>query len=129
MIRGERLRDCDAEAVREHRGERCDLHRAEPGEGGEPFLQIVGVGRLAPDAGGIAAVVLRDDRRQLSNTAGHRAGEAVDRRLLTEGLLEIELRQLPWIERADALLQGEWPREGLLHRHLLVDREAHQQSE
>jgi len=53
----------------------------------------------------------------------------VDRRFLAERLVEIHPRELAGVERADALLQGERPGEGLLHGHLLVEREADQQRE
>ena len=53
----------------------------------------------------------------------------MDRRLRRERLRQVALCELTRIERADPLLQDERAGERLLHRHLLVDREADEQRE
>src|SRR4029079_4838418 len=97
------------------------------GEGAEPLLQVGRVLRLRPDARRIAAVLVGDDGGELPNAGGHRTGEAVDGRLLTETRLEICRGKALRFERPDALLQDVRPDERLLNRHLLVDREADEQ--
>ena len=105
------------------------LHVAEARQRADPLLQVGGVLRLAPDPRRVAAVILRDDRCQLAHTRGHRAREAVDRRLLLERRLEVDRGELRRVERSEALLQHERSRERFLHGHLLVDREADEQRE
>ena len=54
----------------------------------------------------------------------------MDRRLLAEERLEVRVvRDRLRVERAEPLLQAERPCERLLHRHLLVEREADEQRE
>ncbi len=53
----------------------------------------------------------------------------MDRRLLAEERLEVGGGDLLRLERAEPLLQAERPLERLLHRHLLVEREADEQRE
>ena len=127
MVGYELLRRIDAEPKRENRPEPGDLHRAESGESADPLAQVCGVGCLRPHALGSAAVLVGDNRAQLLHAPSHRAGEAVDRRALSEGGLElggIHRRDPLRIEPADALLQLLRPGERGRHGHLLVEREA-----
>jgi hypothetical protein len=60
----------------------------------------------------------------------HRAGEAVDGRLLAADrheLLDVHRRDPLRVEVAEALLQGRRPGERPLHRHLLVEQHPDQQ--
>jgi len=71
----------------------------------------------------------RDDRRQLADARRHGAREAVDGRLHRERLGQVELGEPLRVERADPVLQNLRAGERLLHRHLLVDREADEHRE
>ena len=129
MIRRKRLGGVDAELLGEHRCERLDLHLAEARERTDSLLQIRAVTRFGPDARRIAAVVLGDDGRQIAHAVGHRAREAMDRRLLGEQRAEVHRGELFRLERSGALLQHIRARERFRHGHLLVDREADQECE
>ncbi len=122
-------RDLDVEALREHRAERLDLHLAEAGQRADALAEVLAVGGLRPDARRVAAVVLDDGRGELVHARRHRAGEAVDRGLLPEERLEVGLRDLLRIERPEPLLESQRAEERLLHRDLLVEREADEQRE
>src|SRR5919197_3747817 len=65
MIRDEVLRGVDAEALREHRAERLDLHLAEARERRDAPSQVGSVACFGPDALGVPAVRLLDDRGEL----------------------------------------------------------------
>ena len=101
-----------------------------PGSAPRRRLRSGAVGGLGPDPLGAAAVLLDDHRAEVAGARRHRAGEAVDRGLLAEHALElgrVGRRDPPRVERAEPPLQLERPRERLLHRDLLVEREADQQ--
>jgi hypothetical protein len=130
VVRHERLGRCDAELLREHRCERLHLHLAEPGERLEPPAQVVRVGGVAPDPRRVAAVLVRDDRRDLLDALRHAPREPVEGRPLAEDLHEplgLERRQLRGVEAAEPALEVERAVERLLHRHLLVEHEADQE--
>ena len=78
----------DAEALPQHRAERLHLHLAEAGQLRDPLAQVGPVGGLAPDALGVAAVLLDHHGGEILHAPRHVAGEAVDRRLLAEDLLQ-----------------------------------------
>src|SRR5205085_6447199 len=121
--------DRDAEALREHRAEGLYLHLAEAGQRRDALAEIGAVGGFRPEAGRVAAVFLRDGRRELADAPSHVAGEAVDGRLLAEDRLEIGLRNGGGLERAEPLLQPERAEEGLLDGDLLVERESDEERE
>src|SRR4051812_5254884 len=127
MPRDEVLGRAHAEALGQHGAQRLDLHLAEAGQRGQPPAQVVAVGRLGPHARRVAAVLVADVHRQRLDTLGHRAGEAVDRRLLAQDGLEVGAGERGRVQRPDPLAQDERPRERLLHRHLLVEDEAHEE--
>ena len=129
MVRRNRLGRLDAELLRKHRSERLDLHLAESRQRTDSLPQIRAVSRLRPDSRSVAAVLLGHHRGQFPHAAGHRAGKAVDRRLLGEHGREVDRCELLRLERAGPLLQHVGTGERLLHGHLLVDREAHEQGE
>ena len=62
VLRSERLRDLDAETLREHRAERHHLHRAVAREGADPLAQVVGVLCLRPNPRRVAAILVGHDR-------------------------------------------------------------------
>ena len=112
--------------------ERPDLHVAEARELPDPALQVGRVLGLRPDPLRVAAVLVGDEAGQVVHARRHRAGEAVDRRLLAEHLLElarIGLRDLLRVDRPQPLLQPQRALEGLLDGHLLVEREPDQERE
>src|SRR3954465_452098 len=74
----------DAEALGEHRAERLDLHLAEARQRREVGAQLVAVGRLRPDARGVAAPAVTDVLGECLDLLGHRARIAMDRRLGAE---------------------------------------------
>src|SRR4051794_9363844 len=86
VARRQLLRGRDAEPLRQHRRERTDLHVAETGELADPALQVGRVLGLRPDPLRVAAVLVRDESGEVVHAGGHRAGEAMDRRLLAEHL-------------------------------------------
>ena len=92
----------------------------------------VAVASVAPEALGVAVVLVGDERAQLLRPARHARREAVDRGPLAEDLLEpgrVGSAIARRIERAEPLLQLQRPGERRLHGHLLVEREADQQRE
>src|SRR5919201_4328668 len=124
--------EADAEALRE-RGEHAPhLHLAEAWKAGEAGAEVGGVARLRPDPLGAAAVVVDDGPREILDALRHRAGVAVQRGLAPEDLVElpgVRARDRLRVEGAKAPLQLERRRERLLHRHLLVEREADEERE
>ena len=130
MVWDEILRGLDAEAFREHGTEGRHLHVPETGQRADAPAQVVAVSGIRPHSLCVPVVLVVDHGRELLNPLGHRAGEAVNRRLLPKRLLElagIGGRDLARIERAEALLQLQRPGEGGLNRHLLVEGEPDQQ--
>jgi hypothetical protein len=117
----------EAEAQVEHRPERLDLHLAEPGKPREVGAQLVAVGGIGPDAGGVAVVAVADVHGEVMHASRHVAGEAVDGGPDAEDRLEVGRRQRGGVDRAQALAQHERPHERLLHRDLLVEREPDQE--
>src|SRR5438045_5128801 len=104
MARRERCGLCDPEALREDRAHALDLHLAEAGERLEAALQLVRALGLVPEPAGVAAVLVDHVLRELLDALRHRAGKAVDCRLLAKERLEIRARHLLRVERAEPLL-------------------------
>src|SRR5947209_18636353 len=84
MTRRNLLSRFDPETLRQHRGERPELHVAEPGQRGDPTSQIGAVRCLSPDALGVPAVLLLDHGRQVLHALRHRAWETMNRGPLPE---------------------------------------------
>src|SRR5207248_491436 len=98
----------------------------------DPPPEVCRIGRLRPDAPGVAAVVGDDRRAQLLHPPRHRPRKAMDRRLLAARLLEparVHARALLGVAAADPLPQHPRAGERRLHRHLLVERESDQERE
>ena len=129
MRRRQALGRLDAEALPEHGRQRLDLHLAEPGQRRDPLPQIVRVGCLAPEPRGVGAVLVLDESSQLLHARRHRAGEAMHRRLLAEGGLDLGRVAVRDLQRSEPLLDLERPQERCRDGHLLVEREADQQGE
>jgi hypothetical protein len=127
--RDERRCGRDVQPVREHRRERRHLHLAESRQRLEPGLELRRRRGAGPDARGVAVVALRDVGGEVAHALGHRARETVDRRPLAEDRFEVHRGERGGLERADALADHERTHERLLHRDLLVEREADQQRE
>ena len=115
-----------AEPLREHRAERDHLHVPEAGKGLDPLAQVRGIARLAPEPGRVAAVLLLDEGAELLHPRGHRAGEPVDGRLLTERGLDLGRIEMRDLQRPEPLLDFQRAQECGLNRHLLVEREPDQ---
>ena len=102
-----------------------------PGKRADAALEVDAVSRLlSTHLRRVPAVLGGDHRAQLLHALGHVPGEAVHGRPLAEGRVEhsrIHGRDARRVEVAEPLLQLERSREGGLHRHLLVEREADQQ--
>src|SRR5437899_269868 len=124
MVRHEVLRGRDAEALREDGAERRHLHLPEPRESADAPAQVVAVDGVGPHAFRTPAVLVVDHGGELLYTPGHRAREAVDRRLLAEERLEgarVRLGDVTRLERPESLFQLERAHEGCRHGYLLVE--------
>ena len=120
----------DTEPLAEHGDDRLRLHLPDARQAEETSLQAPAIGGLRPHPGRIVAVVARDRGAQCLDLAGHRAREAVDRRSLAKDVIQggrIHGRDPGGVEVSQASLQVSGAAEGLLHRHLLVEREPDQQ--
>ena len=117
------------EPLGEHRAERLDLHLAEAGQGGDPRRRSSASAASVQSRSGFPSYSL-STRRASSRTRsaiapGKRWIAGFSRKASPPGPSPRSFR----VERADALLELERAGEGGLHRHLLVERETHQQRE
>jgi hypothetical protein len=132
MVRDETLRGLDPEALGEDGAERLHLHLAESGKLLDPAAEVVRVGGVTPDCGGVPTVPLDHERAELLDATSHVARKSVNRGSLPEDRVEqcrVGRGDLARVERPEPLLQLERPRERRLYGHLLVEREADQEGE
>ncbi len=123
---------CTPNCACQQRQHRAHLHLAEARQLGEPGAQVVAALGLAPDARGVAAVALLEERAERAHALGHRAGEAMQRRALAEDrgeLLGIARRDARDVEVAEPRAQLERAGERLLDGDLLVEHEADEERE
>ncbi len=121
-----------AELAGQQREHRAHLHLAEAGQLCEPRPQVLAALGLAPDARGVAAVALLEERAQGAHALGHRTGEPVQRGALAEHggeLLGVARRDARAVEVPEAGAQLERPGERLLDGDLLIECEADEERE
>src|SRR6185437_6014625 len=123
----------DTELLAEQRDEDASLLVSEPGQGADALHEVRPIGGAVPHRGRVAVESFDKHLSKRLDALCHRGRESMQRRRLTEQLLEcgrVVLRDLPDIQVvAEALLQLVRRGERLLDRDLLVQQHADQQSE
>ena len=121
-----------SEVAGEHAGDDPRLERAEARQCREPPMELRSRTGLAPQAGGVAAVGLRDDAADALSALGHAAGKAVNRgRGAKSGgkHLGVGGGQALGVEGPEPLAHPQRSEERLLDRELLIEAEADEQGE